>query len=407
MNENLKLCAETLLKNVFLVDCNIKSADLLSESDRRNVIIRLFLESISSIVPSSVILKQSLRDEDDEDDQDAYARFARDWSGLEFLSRFEDYGHVIPKFYGGNQALRFILQEDLGTKHVSLVDALTVQNKKEAIAALSRFMRALGGMHAASFGHLDEYQKILNTVRHTKEDESAEFQFIYDDLISRLEKANQALGLVVSPSLIDEVRIVAEKVLLSGPFRVLTHGDICPDNVFDHPTIAKDLQLIDFEWSSPRSALLDGTYLRMSFPTCWCAKALPKDVIQSLEVIYRQELMHSMPAAKDDALYQEAYLYACAFWLLQQTLHFIPEVKEKDRVGPSGPVPADSLWVPKKNTVRPRVLSRLKAFIEVALETNKLPSLTYMAKEILKELGLIWKDTPDLEFYPAFLGEVR
>lgn len=400
--QKILLSAKALLENYFSVDCNIKSSKILSEPERRNIILRLHLESISKTVPTTVILKQSLREEGDADDREAYARFARDWAGLEFLSQFADYGHVIPKFYGGNQELRFILQEDLGLKHISLVDALTLPNKNEAIAALSRFMFALGRMHSASFGHLPDYQRILSKINQNAKDDLAEFRFTYEDLVSNLQKANQALDLPVSSALIDEVRLVTEKVLLPGSFSVLTHGDICPDNVFDHPSIIKDLQLIDFEWSFPRSALLDGTYLRMSFPTCWCAKALPEEVIQSLETIYRQELMRNIPAAKDDAFYQQEYLYACAFWVLQQTLHFIPGVKEKDRVGPSGPVPKNSLWRPEKNTVRPRVLSRLKAFVEVASESNELPNMNHMAQEMLKKMKFIWEDAAFLAYYPVF-----
>lgn len=59
-------------------------------------------------------------------------------------------------------------------------------------------------------------------------------------------------------------------MLSPGSFTILTHGDICPDNVFDHEE-CKDLQLIDFEWVFVRNALLDDTYLRMSMPICWCA----------------------------------------------------------------------------------------------------------------------------------------
>lgn len=405
MKSDMLLCAEALLKNYFSVDCIIQSVDVLSEPERRNVILRLHLASDLKIVPTTIILKQSVSGEEDEDENDVHARFARDWAGLEFLSQFAEYGYVIPKLYGGSQPFRFILQEDLGNQHISLVDSLTASNKKEAVAALSRFMHALGRMHAASFGHLSEYKRILGTISTMTFDEVAEFQLVHDDLIERLKKSNQALGLTISQSLIDETRDIAEKVLLPGAFAVLTHGDICPDNVFDHPSKAKDLQLIDFEWSFVRSALLDGTYLRMSFPTCWCAKALPNDVIQALEGVYRQELVRSIPAAKDDTLYQEAYVYACAFWVLQQTVHFIPGVKEKDRVGPSGPVPIDSLWSAEKNTVRPRVLARLKAFVEVASEANKLPNLTSMAREMLKILELIWDNTRSLEFYPAFMGK--
>jgi hypothetical protein len=66
-------------------------------------------------------------------------------------------------------------------------------------------------------------------------------------------------------------------MLSPSPFTVLTHGDICPDNVFDHE--GKDLQLIDFEWNFVRNALLDGTYLRMSMPTCWCANDCSRELL--------------------------------------------------------------------------------------------------------------------------------
>ncbi|MBN9230943.1 MAG: hypothetical protein J0I93_08840 [Legionella sp.] len=399
MNELID-CAEALLKQYFSMDCGIQSVDVLSAPERRNLILRLHLAADSKSTPSSIILKQSLGTEEDEEETDA--RFARDWAGLEFLSQFPESEPLTPKFYGGSPALRFILQEDLGHQHISLVDSLTSSNTIQAEAALARFMRSLGRMHAASFQQLTQYQRILGRINPGGCDEFATASSIRKDLIERLNAATLALGLTVSQSLSDEVTMITEHVVLPGAFTVLTHGDICPDNVFDHPAQDQDLQFIDFEWSWLRSALLDGTYLRMSFPTCWCARILPEAVIQSLEAIYRQELVKTIPAAQDDALYQEAYVYACAFWVLQQTVHFIPGVIEKERIGPSGPLPPDSLWVTAENTVRPRVLARLKAFIRISSQANQLPHLNEMACAMLKILERIWAQTHPLEFYPAF-----
>lgn len=100
----------------------------------------------------------------DDDDKDAYARFARDWAGLEFLSGIKQWHHNVPKFYGGNKEHRFILLEDLGLEHISLVDSLTLPNRAETIAALTRFMMALGNVHAASFGQVSEYETILHNI---------------------------------------------------------------------------------------------------------------------------------------------------------------------------------------------------------------------------------------------------
>jgi hypothetical protein len=189
-------------------------------------------------------------------------------------------------------------------------------------------------------------------------------------------------------------------MLSPSPFTVLTHGDICPDNVFDHE--GQDLQLIDFEWNFVRNALLDGTYLRMSMPTCWCAKAIPIDVIESLEIIYREELKRIIPSANDDLAYNIAYTKACGFWVLQQTLPFLEGILLQERIGPSGPVPEDSLWKAEDNTVRPRFLSRLQSFLDVASKHEMLPHLSEMARNMLTVVKKQWPETKPLEFYPAW-----
>lgn len=98
---------------------------------------------------------------------------------------------------------------------------------------------------------------------------------------------------------------------------MLTHGDVCPDNVFDHED-KDELQLIDFEWVRPGSSLLDATYFRMNFLTCWCAKALPEEVMLELESLYRKTIASKIEATLDDSKYNESYVSACGFWLLHK-----------------------------------------------------------------------------------------
>ena len=257
------------------------------------MVLRLYLEIKSDDIPANLILKQSLPEATDDNDKDAYARFARDWAGLEFLSRVKQWHHNVPKFYGGNKEHRFILLEDLGLEHISLVDSLTVPDREQAIAALTRFVMALGNFHAASFGHVSKYEAILHDINQQAESLQDELDFTFSDLLPKLELANKRLGLTVTPEIILEAENLIKSLIIPGPFTVLTHGDICPDNVFDHKG-AQELQLIDFEWAVVRNALLDGTYLRMSMPTCWCVKAIPNDVIEPLETIYREELKRAI-----------------------------------------------------------------------------------------------------------------
>ena len=399
---NILQAARHLLQQNFATPCEVKSATFLSEPERRNVVLRLFLDGESNDVPASIILKQALPNATDEDDKDAYARFARDWAALQFLSRVKQWPHNVPKFYGGNKEYRFILLEDLGIEHVSLVDSLTLPNRAEAISALTRFVMALGSFHAASFGHFSEYEAILHSITEQTESIQDELDSMFNDLLPKLELANRSLELAVTPEIIDEARGLIKSVITPGPFTVLTHGDICPDNVFDNKG-SQELQLIDFEWAFVRNALLDGTYLRMSMPTCWCAKAIPNDIIEPLEAIYREELQRAIPSASDELAYVTAYTNACGFWLLQQTIPLLNSVIDNDRVGSSGRTPENSLWKPEENTVRPRVLTRLQAFIDVASKNDQLRHLRKMAQDMLTAVKSRWSDAKPLEVYPAFM----
>ena len=400
VNPDILRKVKELLQIRFATELNIGSVLFLSEPDRRNIVLRIMLQSTIDTVPNSIILKQSLPEESDADDKDAYARFARDWAGLGFLSDIPQRSHNVPKFYGASKEHRFILIEDLGQQHISLVDSLTCPDQNKAVSALSRFMKALGSFHATTFGHTEHYEKILRQINTKAETLQEDLDFILGDLLPKLESANKQLDLPVTPELINEAVDIITTMLNPGPFTVLTHGDICPDNVFDHEN--QDLQLIDFEWTFVRNALLDGTYLRMSMPTCWCAKAIPSDIIDPLEHIYREELKRTIPAAADDLAYTTAYTKACGFWVLQQTLPFLDGILLQDRIGPSGPVPEGSLWKPEDNTVRPRFLSRLHSFVDIASKHDTLPHLSEMAKSMLVAAKIRWPNTGLLEVYPAF-----
>jgi hypothetical protein len=393
--------ARQSLEQRFATKLDILAVEFLSEPERRNIVLRLRIKGLTKTIPSSIILKQSLTEKSSASDKDAYARFARDWAGLEFVTTISQNTHNVPRFYGGNKKYRFILIEDLGSKHISLVDSLTQPCSDVAILALTRFMKALGSFHAASFGHSPLYEKILKNIHGDSETLEDDCDFSLRDLIEKLQCTHKLLHLDLSTECIREAENLIRSQLQPGPFTVLTHGDICPDNVFDHKE-NQDLQLIDFEWASLRSALLDGTYLRMSMPTCWCVKAIPNEVINSLELIYREELKSTIPAAKDDSAYLKAYTEACGFWVLQQTLPYIDSVLDEDRVGPSGPVPENSLWKSEENWVRPRVLYRLQAFIDLSSGKSLLPNLHHMAVTLLALLIKRWPDTKPLEFYPSF-----
>lgn len=398
----LFLKARMLLEKYFTCPIDIKKNEVLSEPGRRNVLMPLALKAPLH-VPQSVILKQSLPDITEapaEQGEDVLSRFSRDWGSLELLNNIPSLSLSVPKFYGGDWAHRFILIEDFGQPHVSLVDTLTLSNKNKAIDALSRFMKSLGELHGATFQREKEYEMIFSHIFPKIKDLQEEFNSTLNNLLMNLKTAQRLFNLKEDKMAYQEAQNVIKSVLLPNPFFVLIHGDICPDNVFDRGEL-KTIAFIDFEWSSFRSALLDGTYLRMSMPTCWCAKAFPENLITSLEAIYRQELQKKIAAASNDTLYHQAYTEACAFWVLR-TFTFLEKIMAKEIIGPSGPVPPDSLWNPDENFGRPRFLSRLSSFIEVAEKYALLPHLKRLATCMLKIAKEKWPEAKPLELYPVF-----
>ena len=69
---------------------------------------------------------------------------------------------------------------------------------------------------------------------------------------------------------------------------------------------------------------------------------------------------------------------------------------------PSGPVDSDSQWDPKENGFRPRILSRLKAFIDCSRNTGHLPKFCEASIQLLSHLKKIWPESRYIDVFPVF-----
>lgn len=384
--------ATDILSEHFGAPIQAHSVVQLSEPERRNLLLRIYLQDPHAEVPISVILKQTLSQTDStQEDNKILGRFARDWAGLEFLSGLALESPITPQFYGGSAHYRFILIEDLGEIHVSLANSLIGKNRDLAEKALLRFMKCLGQLHAFGYGKTEDYFNILKRIHPQVESQEAQYHIALDETLPKLASAVTQLDFALTEGIQSEINEVFKANFTPGPFTTLIHGDICPDNLFDYQE-TNTLRLIDFEWGFVKNALLDGTYLRMSFPTCWsdwCTKRIPEAMLPSLEEAYRQELIKSIPAAANDIEYHKAYVHACALWMLKSILFM------EDALNASN----DS---PDAKILRPRALSRLHAFIHIARQHKQLPHLVSMAEQILNELHARWPDTRPLDVYSAF-----
>lgn len=388
----------TILAKRFGSAVSICSAIFISRPERRNALIRVTLNDQGNALPKTVIVKQTITEGSDINGHEALERLAKDWAGLECLRDVSLKFPLVPQFYGGSITNRFIVLEDLGDVHASLVDALTGTDKTEGEAALERYTTALGLLHGLAHGNIKHYQSILSKLK----PEAMVWQDELDHMLTKIASVLGRFGISLDSAQKNEINNVFKIVKDAGPFTTLIHGDICPDNVFDDPKNGR-MRIIDFEWSFVGNALLDGVYMRMCMPTCWCAKAIPDDVIARCELLYRKELIKNMPAAKNDKVYYESYAAACAYWMICH-VGYVTEIWDKDSdLSDPKYLNLHPKWRPEDNLRRPRVLYRIEAFIEMAKKHDALPQLLSLAEKVLSELKVLWPETEPLGYYPAFI----
>ncbi|MEU2628483.1 aminoglycoside phosphotransferase family protein [Kitasatospora sp. NPDC007106] len=227
----------------------------------------------AELAGTPVVVKQ-LRDGPGADD-----RYARETAALRLAARTDP--PVAPKLLGADPSARVIVLEHLadGTPRADWVI--------DYAAALARLHAAAGpggadGLPAWS-GPTDE------------------------DVAAFLRLARM-LGVVVPAGARAELDGIVDR-LARLPGRALLHGDPCPGN--DLHT-GDGLRFVDFEQASRGPGIVELAYLRIGFPTCWCATAPARERLAAAEAAYRTQWRADTGTEVDGDLAD-----ACAGWLLR------------------------------------------------------------------------------------------
>jgi hypothetical protein len=92
-----------------------------------------------------------------------------------------------------------------------------------------------------------------------------------------------ALDVPVPARVADELAGLIDRLDPAG-HHALLHGDPCPGN--DLHT-ADGVRFVDFEQASLGNGLVELAYLRIGFPTCWCAMSVTGPPLSEVEDVYR------------------------------------------------------------------------------------------------------------------------
>lgn len=392
----LKLILERTLADHFETRVGVEHWMLLTEPERRNRIWRCRLNAEDSFVPETVIIKQVSPAGYAPSNPESWdtKRFFNDWAGAKFLSEIaleEKHG---PEFYGGNIELGFIGLEDMGEES-SLVDPLLKGDAASATSALIAYAERLGQMHASSIGAEATYRRIQRDISPAWATLDLNSSLSATETITKqindFAEICPRLGVDPGEEAKKELSSALQKMQAPGAFTAFIHGDPCPDNVFYH---APDLRLIDFEFSCFGHALRDGLYGRLPFPTCWCANAIPSEVVLKMENAYRVALAVRCPEALDDRLFSQEATIIAAFWAINSLIWHLDEaLKQDDQWGIAG--------------TRARILTRIGTFIESSSSYDQLPALREVFSKLLAELQNSWPEATPLPYYPAFRDNIE
>jgi hypothetical protein len=380
----LVAAAERILSQVSGSQIRLGDVTRLTRQGRRNVILRCHNLS-GHWSPSFIIKKVDVATYNPSDTHSwDVRRLISDWAGVQFLSTIPSALPYSPRCYGGDYEGGFVILEDLGP-HRSLVDPLLAADAVRAEDALLTFAARLGQLHAATIGQSAVFARCFQAIN----PHAVPFAHEVEGLATRVSQFQTGLErLAVRPEarLPQDLARLITALAEPGPFRAYIHADPCPDNVF---FTEGHVRLIDFEFGRFGHALLDGTYGRMLFPTCWCAHRLPSALVARMEAVYRAALVQGCPAAQEDRVFDTALVRVCGFWLVETVVRHLEEALGADRA-----------W--GIATIRSRLLSRLEAFIATADVLHQLEALRGTAHRVLEVLRKRWPDVDPLPLYPAF-----
>jgi hypothetical protein len=172
-----------------------------------------------------------------------------------------------------------------------------------------------------------------------------------------------------------------------APHHALLHGDPCPGN--DLRTAA-GVRFVDFEQASLGNGLVELAYLRIGFPTCWCAMSVAGPPLEEAERAYRttwRDLTGTdVPGDLADA---------CAGWLIRGDA--LVERAHRQSADHLARVPAeDFAW--GYITAKERLLHRLAVVAGLTRGRDRLPALGQLSAALAARLRARW---PTLRPLPA------
>ena len=308
---------------------------------------------------------------------EADARFATELAAYERLTATGC--QSVPRLIGALPEARTLILEALdGSELVAVLAGDDRRGKVDALLALARALADIHGCGMTRPPTADDLDQVglakMSSLR-----------------TGTARLARETSHLDPEPAL-GELDGVVERLSRGGAFATWLHGDPCPGgNIF----VAGDqARLVDLEAAGPGHAAVEAAYLRMGFPTCWCAGYLSEAVLAPVESAYRDALAPYCPSARDDEAWAVALADSCLWWALDgNTLVQRAERGRADLID----LALDRDWTWGTATARQRLVLRLSRAADALNVTGHAPALRQLVERAAQAVGSDrGPDFPDL-----------
>jgi len=292
-----------------------------------------------------------------------------------------------PELYAHDGNAGLIVIEDMG-RAPTLADKLLGDDARGAERALLSWARSLGRLHATTAGREPDFDALMRRL--------SAGRIKGDPLAANgpaaIEKLPELLADVLgvhTPAHVFERAERTRWLLATSRHRGFSPSDLCPDN---NLITSRGVRFLDFEGGCVRNIMLDAAYLRVPFPSCWCAFALPAGMTDAMFAAWRAEVRIMWPDLADDAVVLPRMLDAQLFWVWASTFWFLPRPGEPDK-------PLDSHLPSPMRSVS--LAARWRHLVEEAKRAGA-DSIVEHAQTVVDALERKYGPELTLPMYPAF-----
>lgn len=215
---------------------------------------------------------------------------------------------------------RMLILSDAGDG-ANFTEVLQWPNAEERHTAVRQLGRALGRMHAATFGGSDNYDTLL---RRQSQKHRLDASMVVDsdidiaNLIHEGVRLVDRYGITLVPAVKDLAQEAAER---QGRYqiRAFTPFDLTPDNIM----LNKQVVFLDYEWASFRDIAFDVACVVVGFPQDHTTPALTDDECTEFLSAWAAEVSSVWPNARDINLVIERLLAPLIGWALMSLVMLV------------------------------------------------------------------------------------